>query len=492
MFKPTYVNPHRRDLIKKLVTAGLVSSTGVLSLSFLHSCDAPKNKNQIPPSATNKGEDGYEELRRNMLYKGNKPERYPDIIIKPTTEDEIFAALGFANENDLQIVCRTSGHNTAGAVLRNGGMLLDLSGFNKISLNVEGRTATVQPGVTMGSFYGEISQHGLGFPIADCLTVTFGGYLLGGGLGKNANNWTKGPACNAIISAEVILANGEKVTANKDQNSDILWSIRGCGPAFYAIISSYTLKLFDDIETVVRTSYKYSLDDLPGILDFFDNYHAQKDDRIGTRISLFEDSDTPGIFGAKVSIDAFIPKGPENAVEEGNSLLAFYEEKGLADKALSSVPPKAFKLPQLLMSTDRSMYTNTDNTFTDDSRALLAVVDLFKRKPTECYVMLGLTHGIQMYPLPENACYASKGSHMLSQHVNWFGDEHTESARAWMKEFSDIAKPFSTGHFINQADNERFPERILNCFTEESWNRLIGIRKKYDPDNRFFTYLGYS
>lgn len=492
MFKPTYINPGRRDLIKKLVTTGIISSTGVVSLSFLNSCSTPNSKNQLPLNASNKGDQGYEELRQNMLYKGNKAERYPDIIVKASTENEILSALEFAKENNMQIVCRTSGHNTAGAVLRNGGMLLDLSGFNNISLDVEGRTATVEPGATMGSFYGEISKHALGFPIADCLTVTFGGYLLGGGLGKNANNWTKGPACNAIISAEVILANGEKVTADEDQNSDILWSIRGCGPAFYGIISSYTLQLFDEVETVLQTSYDYSLDDLPEVLAFFDQYHDQKDDRVGTRISLFEDSDTPGNFGAKVSIDAFIPKGPENAIEEGKSLLAFYEEKGLVDKAISAVPPKEFKLPQLLMSTDRGMYTNTDNTFTDNSSALLAVVDLFKRKPPECHVMLGLTHGIQMYPSPDNACYAGKGPHMLSQHVNWYGDENTASARTWMKEFSDIAQPFSTGHFINQADNERFPERMRNCFTEESWNRLKGIRKKYDPDNRFFTYLGYT
>ena len=492
MFQPTYVNPERRDLIKKLAASGVLITTGSLPLSLLNACGTPNGKASLPQDITYKTDDGYESLRKNMLYKGNKPERYPDIIVKPNTEQEITGALEFASEKDLQVVCRTSGHNTAGAVLRNGGMLIDLSGFNQIEIDQKAMSATVGPGVTMGAFYGAISKYNLGFPIADCLTVTFGGYILGGGHGKNGNHWTKGPACNALISADILLASGERITVDRDHYPDIFWSIKGCGPAFYGIILNYKLRLFENVGAIARSSYRYKLEALPELLAFFDQYQDVKDDRVGTGIALFESQESPGEFGVRVSLQAFVQNGSEDPLAEANSLLAFYEEKGVAEGAYEVNKPEEYQMPQLLMSTDRKMYTNTDNVFTDDANSLLALVDLFKAKPVGCFVLLTLTHGFQMYPSREDACYSAAGSHFLSYHFNWYDDKDTEAAYSWMKEFSDLAKPYGINHYINQADNERFPERIRSCFTAENWSKLAQIRKKYDPENRFFTYLGYS
>ena len=61
-----------------------------------------------------------------------------------------------------------------------------------------------------------------------------------------------------------------------------------------------------------------------------------------------------------------------------------------------------------------------------------------------------------------------------------------------MQEFSEIAKPYGSSHCINLVDNERYPERIRNCFTETNWLRLGECENKSVLDNRFFTYLGYQ
>ena len=66
-----------------------------------------------------------------------------------------------------------------------------------------------------------------------------------------------------------------------------------------------------------------------------------------------------------------------------------------------------------------------------------------------------------------------------------------KAAYEWMGKFNDMLAPFGKGHFINQADNDRYPERIPASFTPETWSRLKTLRSKYDPDKLFFTYLGH-
>ena len=56
--------------------------------------------------------------------------------------------------------------------------------------------------------------------------------------------------------------------------------------------------------------------------------------------------------------------------------------------------------------------------------------------------------------------------------------------------FNEILEPYAMSHYINEIDNENNPERVRNCFSEENWKNLAEVRDKYDPENRFFSYLG--
>ena len=233
MIEPVYINPSRRDLLKKLVTLGAITLTGSIVSQGLLSCKTTKRRASI--KGVCKEDVTYEGLRKNMVNLSNVAKRYPDIIVAPQTEAELLECLTFAKNNDLQIACRSSGHNNAGAVLRNGGMLLNIAAFNDFEIDPLKKVITVQPSVRFKDIVPALKKHQLGFPLGDCGDVAFGGYILGGGLGKNGNHYTKGPACYALLSAEVILENGKKVRVSEVEYSDIFWAIRGCGPAFFGI-----------------------------------------------------------------------------------------------------------------------------------------------------------------------------------------------------------------------------------------------------------------
>ena len=94
-----------------------------------------------------RGESGYETARSAAVKNGRKPDRFPDVIVQAASDADVIAAVRLAKRNGLKIGVRSGGHNWAGAFLRDGGMLIDLSQMNAVTVDREARTAEIQPGL---------------------------------------------------------------------------------------------------------------------------------------------------------------------------------------------------------------------------------------------------------------------------------------------------------------------------------------------------------
>jgi FAD/FMN-containing dehydrogenase len=55
------------------------------------------------------------------------PERYPELIVRVSSDLDVVEAVKFARENGLKLAVRGGGHAWCATPLRNGGMLIDLS-----------------------------------------------------------------------------------------------------------------------------------------------------------------------------------------------------------------------------------------------------------------------------------------------------------------------------------------------------------------------------
>ncbi len=62
--------------------------------------------------------------------------------------------------------------------------------------------------------------------------------------------------------------------------------------------------------------------------------------------------------------------------------------------------------------------------------------------------------------------------------------------RKWMDESVAMLRPVTQGHYINEIDPVHYPQHVAECFSKESWKRLATLRKQYDPQGLFFTWLG--
>ncbi|HEX5845376.1 MAG TPA: FAD-dependent oxidoreductase [Rhodoplanes sp.] len=122
---------------------------------------------------------------RPVLWNELKPQRSPELIVRVKSAGDVAAAIDFARANAMKVGVR-GGHSWCGLPLRVGGLLIDLSALDRISVDPANRTASVEPHLSNREVIRALAPHGLAFPMGHCPTVKASGFLLSGGIGWNS------------------------------------------------------------------------------------------------------------------------------------------------------------------------------------------------------------------------------------------------------------------------------------------------------------------
>lgn len=205
-----------------------------------------------------RGEEGYEEARRAAVWNARTPARFPDLIVQAGDEEDLVRAVRLARAEGMKIGVRSGGHSWAGNHLRDGGMLLDVSRLDAISIDAEAMTATVGPGCPGDEMLARLGELGLFFPAGHCRGVAVGGYLLQGGFGWNGR--VHGPACMSVEAVDVVTADGELVRADETRHPDLFWAARGSGPGFFGAVARFHLRLYPRPGHVANGVYLYPIE----------------------------------------------------------------------------------------------------------------------------------------------------------------------------------------------------------------------------------------
>ncbi|MGH6944811.1 MAG: FAD-binding oxidoreductase, partial [Geminicoccaceae bacterium] len=68
-------------------------------------------------------------------------DRRPGAIVRCATADDVIRAVGFARERRLVVAVRSGGHNIAGNAVCDGGIVINLSLMNWVTVDPQARTA---------------------------------------------------------------------------------------------------------------------------------------------------------------------------------------------------------------------------------------------------------------------------------------------------------------------------------------------------------------
>ena len=436
------------------------------------------------------GDAHYERQRRRGCLNALVPTRYPDLIVQAQSEADITKALRHARHSNLKVTTRSGGHNTACAALRGSGVQIDVSYLDSLNINEERCTASFGPGLTSLDFLKAIETRNFAFPVAQYPTVTMGGYLLGGGLGWNKSSWG-GLACNALENATVILGDGSKVNASANENADLFWALKGSGPGFFGVITRYKARLFSKPQLIWRQTYVHSLSNLEMIVRELDTCFDEEAKQLSVQISC--NSAPKGLANQtarhgkhlEVHVSAFA-----NDWEGAEALLSPFEKSRIASLCQRSSSNKFHRLTQLYSGVETSSGRSTgDNMFTNEVEPLLILVSKFINIPSP-RSKIYCSYGCRL-PQIDGSCFSTAGRHYLAAYLEW--DDRTEDQIhfSWLDQTFAELDTFSKGHYLNEVDLARNPERIHKSFSHEKLRKIAELREVYDPHGIFFDQIDF-
>ncbi|HVL59303.1 MAG TPA: FAD-binding oxidoreductase, partial [Burkholderiaceae bacterium] len=183
------------------------------------------------------GDADYERCRR--IWNG-AIDRRPAFIARCRTAAEVAAAVRFAADHALLLSVKGGGHSIPGWSVCEGGLMIDLSPMKAVTVDPQQRLATAEPGVLLRDYDAATQAHGLASPGGEISHTGIAGLTLGGGIGWLSRRF--GLACDHLVEAQVVLADGTIVTASDTQHADLFWALRGGGGNF-GVVTKFTFRL---------------------------------------------------------------------------------------------------------------------------------------------------------------------------------------------------------------------------------------------------------
>lgn len=429
-----------------------------------------------------RGNAGYEEARRAAVWNARTPARFPDLVVQARTEADLVRAVRLARAEGMKVGVRSGGHSWAGNHLRDGGMLLDVSRLDELSVDAGAMMATVEPGCRGNEVLAALIEQGLFFPAGHCPGVALGGYLLQGGFGWNGR--VHGPACMSVEAIDVVTAAGELVRADAESHPDLFWAARGAGPGFFGAVARFHLRVYRRPRHVANAVYLYPLDCLEQVFGWL----AEIGPRVAREVELMAivHRDHEGELEIAVTGPALV-----DSAEEAAEALALLETCPVRDRAKLAVPNVEVGLPDLYAAVHESYPDGhryaVDNMWTHApvEELLPGLRRIAETLPPPPSHMLWMNWGPSP-PRPEMA-YSVEDDTYIALYGVWGDSAEDEANVAWATERMREMAPLAGG--IQLAD-ENLGERPARFAGEESMARLDAVRAAYDPDGLFHPWMG--
>lgn len=166
----------------------------------------------------------------------------PALVVQPASVRDVAAAVAFARDHGVLLSVKGGGHNIAGLAIADGGLTLDMSRMRRVSVDPEARLAHVGPGCLLKHVDAATQEHGLATVLGFVSETGVAGLTLGGGFGYLARRF--GWAADNLEELEIVTADGEIRTANREENPDLFWAVRGGGGNF-GVVSRFTFRLHE-------------------------------------------------------------------------------------------------------------------------------------------------------------------------------------------------------------------------------------------------------
>jgi FAD/FMN-containing dehydrogenase len=404
-------------------------------------------------------------------------DRRPAAIVRCAAASDVIRSIAFADEAGLPLSIRGGGHNVAGRAVCDDGVMIDLSTMRSVRVNPTQKRVRAEPGVTYKEFDHETQAFGLATTGGTVSATGIAGLTLGGGIGWLMR--AHGLACDNLVSADVVTADGRLVHASENENPDLFWGLRGGGGNF-GVVTSFEYQLHP-LGPILAGMLVHPITRARDLWRFHRDTMSSAADEVIAFTGLLCGPDGLPI---AVQVPAYV-----GAVAEGEKALAPFRKFGppVADMV---APTPYVQLQQLFdAGLPSGLYNYWTSSFlkglTDD--VIDIVVGAFAQAPTPLCVLLlePLGGAVRRVSPGESAFTLREGDYNLAIVGRWADPADAGRTIAWAKQLNRQLSP----HSLDSTYVNYLPEdeggRVAAIYGAARYKRLQDLKRKYDPQNLF-------
>jgi FAD/FMN-containing dehydrogenase len=410
----------------------------------------------------------------------------PAVAVGATCAADVQAAVRFAGAHNLPVAVVATGH---GAVVpADGALLINLRRMDSIVIDGEQRTATVGAAVQMQHLIDKAAEKRLAPLAGSSPNVGVVGYTLGGGLSPTLGR-AYGYAADYVRAAEIVTPDGELRRIDRETEPDLFWAIRG-GKGNFGVVTSLTLDLVP-VTRLYGGGLFYAGEHADKVLDAYRKLVADAPEILTASIAFLRLPPLP-----------FVPEPLQGRLTV-HVRIAYLMWATEAEDLIAGLRAAA---PTLIDSVSEMPFTAVASIHADPvdpvpayeisaqladfpreaADALIAVAGPEADTPALMVEIRQLGGALAREPKEPSAVGTRHARFQLfAGAVGAPGMEQT--FRPALQSLVDALAPWGTGttqiNFLTGYDTA--PEAVRKAYEPETYERLVQIKEKYDPQNLF-------
>jgi FAD/FMN-containing dehydrogenase len=236
----------------------------------------------------------YDTARR--IWNGMHDKR-PALIARCLNSTDVTHAVTFARERELLVAVRGGGHSWPGKSTCDGGMMIDLSRMNEVTVDPEAQRAFAGGGTLLNGLDTAALPHGLVTTAGVVSHTGVGGFTLGGGFGRLNRKF--GLAVDNVRSVEIVTADGQVRTISEEQDPDLFWAIRGGGGNF-GVVTRFEYQLHPFDRNCLSGMIAWPIEQARDVLDFYGEWYIGLSDELYAGPAMLTMPDGQGVLAMEV------------------------------------------------------------------------------------------------------------------------------------------------------------------------------------------------
>ena len=403
----------------------------------------------------------------------------PAMVALCERPEEVAAAVRVAWQRGLPLSVRGGGHDWAGRALRDGGLVIDLTGMRDVAVDTQAGIAMVAGGARIKDVAAAADAHSLVAALGNCGAVGVAGLTLGGGYGPLSG--TCGLAADNLLGAEVVLADGRRVTTSSDEEPDLFWALRGGGGNF-GVVTAMRVRLHE-ARDLLGGSIVYHWSEAEAVLRRYAQFAAAVPDELGVLLSL-----TSGPDGQPAVLLAPLWTGDKH---QGERLMGDLQALGtpqMAQIGLTTYSDRLAEFDAWVDAADGCHWEMRTRWLPELAPGAIAAMVAAVSRKTSSYAAVNWhhVHGAATRMAADATAFGLRREHFMVEILaGWEPDGDDGAAhRRWARDLWQDLAPFALpGGYANLlGPDDR--EQAAHAYGGNA-ARLRALKRRYDPDGVF-------